>query len=209
MWSKIAKIILNFIFPIACAGCRREGAHCCDQCFKKLPVLHVQQIAPGKIAAARFSEDSVLAELIHRFKYDGAKEIGALLTELFHGNIQLPAQKIFVPVPLHRRRQNMRGFNQSEVLALCLAKKFGGEVKNILRRHKYTEPQAQLDREHRLINVLAAFSMKNTGEKLSPGITYILVDDVLTTGSTLAECEKVLRQNGAQKIRLMAVAVAG
>jgi ComF family protein len=204
--TKIKNLLLDFLFPVTCIGCKQFGVQCCAECLQKIPLSH--QNTEKIIAATDFKEDSTLAELIHRFKYDGAKEIGEILVNLFPKNLELPNEKVFVPVPLHKRRSNTRGFNQSAVLADLLAKKFGGEMQNILQRHRYTPPQAQLSREKRLLNVNGAFSMRNHEQKLYTESTYLLIDDVCTTGSTLSECEKVLKENGVQKIVWLVIARA-
>lgn len=153
------------------------------------------------IAACPFHEKSLLAKLIHRFKYEGAKQISEILVALFpqciHGNVTNAA---VIPVPLHRRRLNFRGFNQSLVLAQELNKKFGFDIKDILQRHRYTEPQIELQKEERQKNVFDAFSMRNPKMSLNSDSSYVLVDDVCTTGSTLYECAKVLKKHGAKKI---------
>lgn len=111
-----------------------------------------------------------------------------------------------IPVPLHLRRLNFRGFNQSLILAQQLAQKWNSPVSDILQRHRYTKPQVELNGPKRLTNVTDAFSMKNPAQRLNPEINYILIDDVCTTGSTLNECAKVLRRHGAEKILAAVVA---
>lgn len=204
--AKLKNLLLDFLFPVTCVSCKKFGVQCCAECLQKIPLA--SQKSDKIIAAAEFKEESMLAELIHRFKYDGAKEVGEILVNLFQKNLDLPTKKVFVPVPLHKRRSNIRGFNQSAILAKLLVKKFGGEMQNILQRHKYTPPQAELSRKERLTNVRDAFSMKNPENKLNPESTYLLVDDVCTTGSTLSECEKILRRNGAQNVMWLVVARA-
>ena len=207
----ILKKILDFVFPIYCVGCRFRGVHFCKTCLQKFPKqLHQTQInnlaGPGFniFFSINFEDKSPIAELIHRFKYNGAKEIGEILGTLLNNTFTRPT--FLVPVPLHRRRLNSRGFNQSLILAQQLARKWDLPVSDILQRHRYTKPQVELNGLERLTNVTDAFSMKNPAQHLNPEINYILIDDVCTTGATLGECVKILRRHGAEKILAAVVA---
>lgn len=207
MIKKIINIVLNFLFPIYCVGCKKENFHLCEDCLKKLPVKITENHIDGLtvFAVIKFREDSPIAQLIHRFKYDGAKEIAEILGMLFNNAFLPPTFYILhstflIPVPLHRRRSNFRGFNQSLLLAQELGKKWNFPIADILQRHRYTRPQVELGGVERLTNVTDAFSMKNPEEKLNPSATYTIIDDVCTTGSTINECAKALKKHGAEKI---------
>jgi ComF family protein len=101
-----------------------------------------------------------------------------------------------VPVPLHWRKRWQRGFNQSGLLATGIARKWGLPVVNALRRRRFTSAQAGLSNTERRKNVAAAFASRR---KLV-GQHILLIDDVLTTGSTAAACARVLRAAGAVRI---------
>lgn len=199
MIKKLINTILDFLFPIYCVGCKKENFHLCEDCLKKLPVKIIENHIDGLtvFAVIKFKEDSPVAQLIHRFKYDGAKEIAEILGMLFP---YIPHSAFLIPVPLHRRRSNSRGFNQSLLLAQELSKKWSLPIADILQRHRYTKPQVELNGLERLTNVTDAFSMKNPEEKLDPSATYTIIDDVCTTGSTINECAKALKKHGAEKI---------
>ena len=113
---------------------------------------------------------------------------------------------LVVPVPLHKKRLNWRGFNQSEILAERFAADYKLEVaKNILIRTKNVKPQADIeDREHRLNNIEGSFACPN--QEGLDGRNIILVDDISTTGATLNECAKVLAASGAGKIKALVIA---
>ena len=99
-----------------------------------------------------------------------------------------------VPVPLSKERMNIRGFNQSEILA----KGINWKYKNLLIKTKNTNPQARSTRQQRIINLENAFEV-DKGYNLE-NKNIVLVDDVCTTGSTLMECAKVLKAVGANKV---------
>lgn len=107
-----------------------------------------------------------------------------------------------VPVPLYFYRQNWRGFNQAELIAIEVQKQIGGEVKNLLTRHKNTKQQALMkSREERKSNIQNAFSLDH---RLQMTVLrkkkVLLVDDVFTTGSNMKECCKVLKKVGAEVV---------
>lgn len=109
-----------------------------------------------------------------------------------------------VPVPLHKYRQNWRGFNQSALLAKLLAKKIGLTYSEALVRVKNTKPQADLSADKRKLNIKNAFSLTKSS-RLGPN-NFILVDDVWTTGSTMRECCFILKKGGAKKVWALTLA---
>jgi len=110
----------------------------------------------------------------------------------------------FVPVPLHPKRLRERGFNQSELLCRAMSEKSGIPVLNALARTRQTSSQAKLSGKERHTNILDAFScvMDVSGQ------TLILVDDVVTTGSTASACAKALLSAGAKQVCLLCAARA-
>ncbi len=111
---------------------------------------------------------------------------------------------ILVPVPLHPRKERERGFNQSLLIAQCLARAAGGEtrVEEILRRVIDTVSQTHHDKETRLANLKNAFALRG-GAAITADHHYILVDDVFTTGSTLNSCALVLRRAGSLNLNVV------
>jgi ComF family protein len=149
------------------------------------------------------SYEGVLRELIHLYKYGRiktlARPLGALLAAA------LPRDERFdavTPVPLHWRRQWQRGFNQSELLARTIARRCAIPVIRALRRVRPTVAQAGLSNTGRRQNVAAAFRPRRSVE----GKRVLLIDDVMTTGSTAAACALALKRAGAAKVALLTVA---
>ena len=113
---------------------------------------------------------------------------------------------LVVPVPLHPARLRERGFNQAELLAKILAQKINIPLGRALERIRYTTTQTAFDRVERMENLYGAFRLrKKIGVR---GLHVLLVDDILTTGSTLSECARVLREAGAQSVYAVTAARA-
>lgn len=111
---------------------------------------------------------------------------------------------IMTSVPLHKRRQNWRGFNQSELIGRLFAQRLGLKYENLLKRIRNTTPQMKLLAHQRKQNIKNAFSLNR--EYLAPDLKVILVDDVWTTGSTLKECGYILKRNGAKVVWALTIA---
>jgi ComF family protein len=147
--------------------------------------------------------------LITRLKFSGRLAHARLLGELFAAalaNRGDPSPDCIVPVPLHPRRLRERGFNQALELARAAARCFQIPLRaNGLRRVRYTLPQIGLNAHQRQTNPLGAFALA------APllGARVALMDDVITTGSTIGECARVLRAGGATDIEIWAIGRAG
>jgi ComF family protein len=148
-----------------------------------------------------------LRELIHLFKYSRMKPLSRPLGELLANALPLDERfDAVVPVPLHWRRHWQRGFNQSELLAQSIARRRGIPVRNLLRRARATRAQAGLSNSARRENVAAAFAVRR--QQPLTGLRLLLVDDVMTTGSTATACARALKRAGAQRVALLTVARA-
>lgn len=207
MLAKIKNLIADFLFPAYCLGCKRRGNYCCQNCansLEKTNSIFANKNADNVsaiFAATNFEDKSLLSKLIHSFKYDFIEEIAEILVSLFSEKPPpiFGKDSILVPVPLHTKRLNFRGFNQSLVIARLLSKKWKIPFDEILVRQRHTKPQVGLGNTERLLNVRNAFALKKFCFP-GPMTNYLIVDDVCTTGATINECAKILRKNGAKKI---------
>lgn len=138
---------------------------------------------------------SDLTEGVHWRKFEKIKQSPKILFNL--------KDTLLIPVPLHKKRLNWRGFNQAQMIADCLAENFNLVTNNQLIRHKHKKAQAKLKETERKINIQGCFEWQ--GDNLN-NYRIILIDDVVTTGSTLNECAKVLKKAGAKEIWGLVVA---
>ena len=151
------------------------------------------------------SYEGTLRELVHLFKYGGVTPLSAVFGRFL--SRALPRETAFdivVPMPLHWFKKWQRGFNQSDLLARDIGKKWNVPVRNVVRRKKATRPQSGLTNAKRRANMQGAFGMPR-GRSLA-GMRVLLVDDVVTTGATASACARVLKRAGAAHVALLALA---
>jgi competence protein ComFC len=210
------KLLQKQACPI-CGADSQTGSRCFN-CRNKSELDGVVAAAAywHRAADGKEIENSLVKEAIHIFKYrfvkDLAKPLSGLMAErfknreLFKKEKPIPfgpdisEERIVVPVPLHPKRFRWRGFNQAELLAENLAKKFDLPLeKSVLLRSKNNIPQVEIkERRARLENIRDAFGCAEN--PVLKNKTVILVDDVCTTAGTLSECAKVLKKSGAKEV---------
>jgi ComF family protein len=222
--------LVSLLYPANCAGCAvpvKPGEQLCAQCRDDAPRLRApfcercSQPFPGAItdaftcqnchdrvlhfdaAISCYRSRGVVRELMHSFKYGKQLHLrhtlGAWLCDTLD-DPRLAGRRFdcIVPVPLHPARERERGFNQAELLARALGRKSGLPVRPLLRRIRYTTTQTQFDRHERMENLSGAFRLRRGVDVQE--LRVLLVDDVLTTGSTLSECAEVLKRAGALSV---------
>ena len=151
------------------------------------------------------SYEGTLRELVHLFKYGGVRPLARTFGHFMGQALPRDAGfDVIVPMPLHWFKQWQRGFNQADVLAREIGKKWNVPVRNVIRRCKSTRPQAGLTNAKRRLNVSGAFRAR----KRAPldGQRVLLVDDVMTTGATAASCARALKIAGAKRVTLLTLA---
>jgi len=200
-----------------CSNCFKNiniySALFCPICLKRIGVLKKCYHSNKKsyldfLGCATEYNNPLVKNLLHCFKYQFIKEIGLTLSDILivYWTKIWPDVKarfsncLVISIPLYHRRFNWRGFNQSEELARVFANYFRLPlVNNVLIRKKNTPPQVQVENfENRLNNIIGAFQIKNSS--LIKNKKIILIDDVFTSGATLQEGAKILKENGAKEI---------
>ncbi|MBI3572840.1 MAG: ComF family protein [Candidatus Kerfeldbacteria bacterium] len=198
---------LDAVFPAVCIHCPREGAWLCPEARAEVAQAAVVQYTdqlPGidhVVIRASYDVPSVQG-LIQKLKYSYWTGSASVLTKYLAPltpHLRFESKDcVIIPVPLHRRRQKERGFNQADFIASAVSSISGFPVVHLLQRHRYTTPQAQLPARERADNIRDAFRIQPGLKKLPD--CGILVDDVLTTGSTLSQCALVLKAHGMRQI---------
>jgi ComF family protein len=160
-----------------------------------------------------FEKEGTLQSIIHQLKYNGMTSLGVELGRKLGEKLQTQHLERsidgMIPVPLHSAKLRERGYNQSEHIAKGIRQVMGIPLySSLLLRHKYTSSQTQLSAVERKENVGDAFSVNKRDLLDLEGKTFLLVDDVITTGATIDACAKVLTQHGARRVVASSVALA-
>ncbi|GAB2945056.1 ComF family protein [Hymenobacter coalescens] len=219
------------IFPRTCLACQQSLArgetHLCTACRTQLPYTDYHRLSPAEnplarrfwgrvpmqyvLSYLRFLRRGRVQHLLHQLKYQGQREVGTALGQMYGQELAssgLGADvDLIVPVPLHRRKLAKRGYNQSDTfaegLAASLQVPWSAEV---LRRNSFTVSQTRKSRAERWQNVADVFEVAQP--EAIRGKHVLVVDDVLTTGATLEACALTLLDAGAGTVSVATIACA-
>ena len=221
LFSEIKDALLHLAFPHVCEGCGNDllepGQVLCLRCLTSMPATNfhmhsnnpIEKIFWGRLpvtyatAQYYFTKESLMQQLLHRFKYHGNKELGMFLGKLM--GLALADSNRFsfldavVPLPLFASKERQRGFNQSTILCEGIASVLKIPVwSDVVKRSTFTETQTKKNRIERWQNMESRF------ELVHPSIIahkhILLVDDVITTGATVEACGKILL--GGENVQL-------
>lgn len=214
---------MDFIFPVSCLNCRQENTWLCRKCLEKINLQNKYIAKSSKnpwldfIIISGSYKNPILQKTIKCFKYKSVETLALPLSKLLKKTLLnypwlLKQNWKIIPVPLHRRRELERGFNQNLILAKQIwpyrdwrnQSLQNSILDQTLIRFKYTKPQTKLKKTERQLNIKGAFTVKDAKQIEKQNI--LLIDDVLTTGSTLNECAKILKQAGASNVGAIVVA---
>ena len=234
--SWLGGLLLDVVYPPVCLSCDAPVATAdtlCPDCFRKLrpitaplcPVLGLPfevSLGPGALSAEAIADpppfdrarsavvyNEVARALVGKLKYGDRPELARLCARLMAqaGAELLQGDPVLVPVPLHRTRQFARRYNQSTELARALGKLTGLEVDSVLvSRRKATRQQVGLSGEARRRNVAGAFQTSADISSRLRGRRVIVVDDVITTGSTVKAVTRALKSGGVERIDALSFA---
>ena len=158
------------------------------------------------LAAYIFVAESPLQSVIHAMKYDGMMKLGYHLGKSL--SYLVPKEvNVIIPVPLHRTRLAERGYNQAEVIAKAITAQSNTNVVRAIKRVRPTPSQTHLSVSERIENMRGAFALSSNASKIK-GKHIIIVDDVMTTGSTLASVAETLLEAKPKSISTLALAIA-
>lgn len=202
--NSIISYLIDIIYPAEekCIICDEDGfIGICPFCESKINKIRSQD---GILSYGYYG--GILKDLILSFKYNKNFTAGRVISELLLTLIN--EEKIecdmICYVPMTKSSIKKRGFNQCEIIAKRISKKLNIPVSKALIKVKNTKEQKTLSKEERKNNIKDAFIIKENKEILNKRI--LLVDDVITTGTTLLECKKILEKSGAEKITILTIA---
>ena len=227
VFSTLFEDLVGLLFPKLCLACAQPlGRHekvLCSHCLYHLPRTRfqehmenpVKEIFHGRIllqsatAFLFFNKGGKVQHLIHQLKYNGKKEVGLYLGELFGKELnESPLYRdvdYLIPVPLHPAKERKRGYNQSQMIALGMEAAMKAHLAgDILYRQIHSSTQTKKSRFERWENVKDIFAMKN--ESQLEGKHILLIDDVITTGSTIEACGNLLQNIPGIRISVTSLA---
>lgn len=236
--SELFEAAVSLLYPATCTNCGktvRAGEYLCNECEAKIvriasPFCQTcSEPFEGSIntaftcancahrtiyfdaAVAAYRGRGIVRDVIHEFKYNRQIHLRHLVARWLRAALddeRLSGYNfdVIVPVPLHPARQRERGFNQASLLAELLSAQTSLRCRPLLKRVRYTTTQTALDRSERMENLHNAFRLRKNADVR--GLRVLLIDDVLTTGSTLSECARVLKRAGATSVHAATAARA-
>ncbi len=221
--------LINLFFPKCCAGCSSfllaDEVVICTQCRHEIPLTNHHSIEDNEVmkkfygriplefasSLFYFHKKGITQEMIHKLKYKGQEEIGEIIGYWYAEELQnvevLKTADYIIPVPLHKKRLRHRGYNQVDGFGKALSGSLGIPFdETILRRNVYAKTQTKknlLDRtEVKEATFEAVFNEDHHGKH------FVLIDDVITTGSTLEICSKALLKIPDAKISIVCMAMS-
>ncbi|NUM25548.1 MAG: ComF family protein [Candidatus Buchananbacteria bacterium] len=213
----IREKILDLFFPRQCLGCNKDNELVCSDCLKKIKInpdisnsYFVTDYTDGVWVISDFN-DPLLQKIIYHFKYRFVRELGLSLEIILEQyltrlilNQALPKIDLVVPMPISKKRLLFRGFNQADMLAATVARQADINFENNILIRKNREPQVGNDALERRQNIKNVFSLIDA--QAVKGKRVLVIDDVLTTGSTIDELSRVLKQAGAKRVWALVIA---
>lgn len=219
--QSIARSFVDLFFPKRCVGCQSVisgKAILCVNCSSKLPLTHwkldqnndayskLRNLCEVESATSLlvFHHENVTQKLMHYLKYENHPEIGILLAEKFFSTVEFNSFDGIIPVPIHKTKLKKRGYNQvipfaqrfSELTQIPL-------IQDYLIRKENNSSQVFKSRNERLDSIKNAFEISGTISG-----HYLLIDDVLTTGSTISTCVKLIQSKNPVEISVLTMAFA-
>lgn len=213
--SSLGIRLLSMLLPNRCPYCRtliHSDMTECAACRVHFPLFpRIEPVPSGAVCTAPFTYDTTVREAIIRFKFQNKKHYAnsfARAAAQAVGEVYKDMQiDVITAVPLSAQSRRERGYNQSELVARKIGNLLDIPYEELLLKNKQNRVQHELNYEERLVNVQGVYIAPRPAHVL--GKTILLTDDIMTTGSTLSECCKVLKKNGAKSVLCVVVAMGG
>jgi ComF family protein len=211
--------LLDLLLPPTCAGCGLEGMSLCGRCGEPLarrleepPGMPLGLVAPLPVGIVQLewcaTYGGPVRDALHALKYRGERRLAPILAHGMSERWRRAGRggEMLVPVPVHPTRRRERGFDQAEDLARGVATELCLPWSPALERRTRTTAQHALGRAERAANMGGVFAVRRERRHLVAGRWVLLVDDITTTGATLAECAAALHAAGARAVSALTVA---
>ena len=216
--KEVLKNILNLIYPNVCGICgeicKEDICEKCEEKIKKILICKNQKYNDKNIFYKEhvylFDYKNDIRTKIIQYKFGEKPYMYKAFAKMFINNEKicnfLKSYDIIMPVPIHKKRKNQRGYNQSSLIAREISKQIQEITfeNNILYKNKNTNPQSSLNKIQRIENAKNVYEIKDKQKINNKNI--IIFDDIYTTGSTVNECARLLKQAGANKIGILTIA---
>jgi competence protein ComFC len=196
--------LIEIIFPNFCVGCNKKDTLLCSNCYEK---IEFSSFPFNKLEKLKYIDEiivicryqGIIKKLIHEFKYKSVINIGKIIAKLIYRSTNIPKCDLLIPIPIHKKKLDKRGFNQSEKIVRELSILTKIPIRNLLLKATNTKSQMSIrDIKERKNNLKNSFEIKKNIPSLPQKV--ILIDDIVTTGSTLDECAKILKKAGVKKV---------
>lgn len=224
--------VVNLLFPDSCAGCFGDVGQnekpICYRCRTSLPAIVSRPVgnhAPLEkkflgllpllhcLAFLKFQKGGITQRLLHALKYQNQPDVGEILGRLFAEELKFNGLTTrfdyILPIPLHSSKLKKRGYNQAMAIARGMAEGLESEANDqILIRARATETQTKKGKLERILNVGEVFALDPEHKNLLHGKQILLVDDVITTGSTMEACARLLIREPVAGLSVATLAIA-
>ena len=211
----IKEQLLNLIYPKVCGICEKgQNTYLCRKCENKLKAIaifgkdeYIEKYFENHYYI--FKYDSIIRNLIIDYKFNEKPYLYRSILEFINKYqkeyIQFKIYDIIIPVPISKKRNRERGYNQSLLIAKGMAQNKNIKLRNnVISKVKNNNTQSKLNKEERAENVKNVYKIANNKEIIDKNI--LLIDDIFTTGATLNECSKMLKQANAKKVDVLTIA---
>ena len=209
------EIIKNLLFPMVCGICGNIAkSPICLHCRRKIELLtnaNIINVYNKNFTkqAYLFNYEGIIREKLINYKFNEQSYLNETFADIIIKNEKIcrfiKKYDIIIPVPIHKKRYKERGYNQTELIAIRIAEKLGMLVENnVLVKEINNKPQSGLSKIEREQNIKNVYRIQN--EQKIKNKAILIIDDIYTTGNTVNECSKILKQAGTGKIAVLTIA---
>ena len=206
--ANLVEKFIEIVFPEFCIGCKKIGTLLCSNCYEQL------EYTQFKINKKKLTNDldtiscccyysEISKKIITELKYRGVIAVGKVIAHILFYSTSIPNTDLITFVPIHQKKLSLRGFNQTEIIAMELSRLTNIPVATLLIKTKHTVSQMSqnliIDRQKNIVNTIMvnpsipySFTLKNK--------SIMIIDDVFTTGTTISYCAKILKSFGFEKV---------